>query len=590
MTPPTRRPCDGRSRSWRAPRWLLAAVPALAAAQQAVLVDNDAALRAFAAQREPSFDFRALPQVEAFGAGVAIDDNTPGLRIAAVTEVRRVASTASSLQSPWREGTFGRVLVQGQWYEVSDASVQSWGIGSATFGNDRAILSQSDGFVHSFQVGRSTRGWSLMAGDVQPQFSTLGTSLPLRGVLAQVAGPSSVFSATAGTLAHTWQGLFGETIRPTYLRDVAALKLEYWADPRTSVFAAAQRFQDRNSGNLDPQRIAQPLVRGSGFSAGARYADTLGSGLQRELAGEWARSRSRAEGQPWQYGQARVLDGSLQWPSAGLRGGWHRIDPDYASPSSQAVAGLHELYVGADWRPISTLGLSADLRTLRSTVAAAVADGVETAQRRSDATTLLANLSLARWLPGLSADASHYRVDTVTPSVGGTLAGQAVQRYDRINLNQSIGGWSAAVGALRYGARDRYLIDTESSTAGWDVRLGRFFAHSGGAGHGWFNASLARQHQSRDGVAQHRTRQAQAWAGAQLADRWSANLALGETRLTHEGTGLSTRLRQLSLDARMALASNAGVTGFMRIEQSDSESTPLRYRSTQGGLQLVLRY
>ena len=120
--------------------------------------------------------------------------------------------------------------------------------------------------------------------------------------------------------------------------EVAALKLEYWADPRTSVFAAAQRFQDRNSGNLDPERIAQPLVRGSGFSAGARFADSLGSGMQRELAGEWARSRSRAEGQPWQYGQARVLDGSLQWPSAGLRGGWHRIDPDYASPSSQAVA------------------------------------------------------------------------------------------------------------------------------------------------------------------------------------------------------------------------------------------------------------
>ena len=165
-----------------------------------------------------------------------------------------------------------------------------------------------------------------------------------------------------------------------------------------------------------------------------------------------------------------------------------------------------------------------------------------------------------------------------------------MQRYDRVNLNQSIGGWNAAVGALRYGSRDRFFVDTESSTTGWDARLGRFFAHSGGAGHGWFNASFARQQQSRDGIAQLRTRQAQAWAGVQGADRWSANLALGETRLTHEGTGLSTRLRQLSLDARMGLASNAGLNGFVRIERSDSESAALRYRSAQGGLQFVLRY
>jgi hypothetical protein len=506
-----------------------------------------------------------------------------------------VRSNASPEWTPWwRAGTFGLLRLQGEGSVVSEDGVQSWALGALTVSNDRAVLSQSDGLVNSLQVGRSTAQWLLMAGDVQPMFSALGTSLGLRGVLTQLAGPRSVLSATLGTVAHSWQGLAGDTEPPTYLRDAAALKLEHWTDERLSFFVTVQGFEDRKSSYRTDGPDAPP-VQGQSISVGGRFADVLPSGVAREVVGEWAGSRARVASGPWQRSQAQALDGALQWREAGLRAGWHHTDAGFVSLSTQVVAGLREAYLAGDWRPLDLLGLSADLRSTRSTTGIADGDRVRAGERRSDSATVLASLSLGRWLPGVSLDGSHYQVDTTTPSIAGWAGGKSKQRFDRMNVNLAVAGWTAGLGAMRLDSQDRYAVDASSTTDGWSARLGRAFSRGDGDGlawgdQAWINLLLSGQDQSPAGGPRNTLQQVQALGGWQLDGRWDLHFTLGQTQLEQDGGGLATRLRQAALDLRAALSRAASVTVFARIDRAESDTGSLSHRTSQAGVQFLVRY
>lgn len=226
---------------------------------------------------------------------------------------------------------------------------------SGTHSDDRA-LQRYPLLLQSAQMGWAGDGYQVALGDVAPDFSTLGTSLGIRGVLAQKQFGQSVVSVSAGTLAPTWNSLADAAKRTQFLRNVAAAKFDMPVGSTTRAFVSFQGYAD------DPATFDRGL---SALAPASGRTTTVGFVHQQDqltVTGEAGFSLWTESGQAGQRDHAYLLDAIYNGQGYTLRGGHHDLGAYYTSLSAQAAPGIIETYLGGNWQAASWLTLQSDVR------------------------------------------------------------------------------------------------------------------------------------------------------------------------------------------------------------------------------------
>jgi hypothetical protein len=152
-------------------------------------------------------------------------------------------ATGGTLLNPALNGSFYKAQVQGDLSATAPDGNVTYLQVSGTHSDDRA-LQRYPLLLQSAQMGWAGDGYQVALGDVAPDFSTLGTSLGIRGVLAQKQFGQSVVSASVGTLTPTWNSLADTAKRTQFLRNVAAAKIDMLVGSATRAFVSFQGYAD----------------------------------------------------------------------------------------------------------------------------------------------------------------------------------------------------------------------------------------------------------------------------------------------------------------------------------------------------------
>jgi hypothetical protein len=269
---------------------------------------------------------------------------------------------SGNLSTPYNTGSFNK------WTASTELKLldQSGGVtsvqGLITGSNDRAALSRYSWMLNQLQINRQSPGLQAQAGDVMANFSPLGSTLGMRGLqLTRNLGPFA-FSVHGGVVAESWEALVKRTpldsqpARNQYLRDVFGVKTEYSHSPTLKGWFSWQGFNDRPE-SVVPERRFSPEASTRSLTAGLNWQGASGT-----LLAEWARSDAQRGSTPARRADALIVDATWRLGSAGLRAGWHDVQPDFLSLAQTMPPGIREYYVGVDWTAAPWLMLGADWR------------------------------------------------------------------------------------------------------------------------------------------------------------------------------------------------------------------------------------
>lgn len=272
--------------------------------------------------------------------------------------------------------------------------------------------------LQSAQMGVAGKSYQVALGDVVPNFSALGTSLGVRGVLAQKRLGNTVVSASAGTLVSTWESLADPAKRSQFLRNVVATKVDMSLGATSRVFASFQGYAD------DPASLDGRL---SPVAPAAGRTGTVGYAYQHDklsVSSEFGYSVWSESHQVDQRDHAYLVDATYNGNGYTLWGGRHRLGAYYTSLSTQAAPGLIETYLGGTLQAASWLNLQSDVRRSENKLAAGTfinavsTDGVNLAQAITfggwQALSIMLNQTVSA---GRNADDSSNR----NSSYGGSL-------------------------------------------------------------------------------------------------------------------------------------------------------------------------
>jgi len=235
---------------------------------------------------------------------------------------------------------------------------------SARYTDDPAVLSKAvGGQIDTLQFGHVAEGYQVAFGDVAANFSTLGTSLGLRGFLGQTLIGQTVVSASAGYLAQDWETLVDSSKRTQYLRQVYALKIETPVHENLRIFVSGQGYRD----DTDSLDAGMSMLRAASTQAGTvGFSFDLG---RFAVQAEGGASRFREKGGESETDHALIVDAGWLFDALALRAGYRDIGLYYNSLSTQGGNGIEEIYLNANWRAASWLSLNADLRRSENEIA-----------------------------------------------------------------------------------------------------------------------------------------------------------------------------------------------------------------------------
>ena len=263
--------------------------------------------------------------------------------------------------SAMQPGGFAQLGFQGDLRIKSANDTVTHAQGSLTSTNDRAIQFRYPTQIGNFQVGRTSGGYQVLAGDVAADFSGLSSGLGLRGALASKEFGGLTATAFAGTVAESWEALLqssaldGLPPRTSYLRNVVGAKGDYKFSTDLTGYATLQNYRDKiSSAPLPP---LSPAFDGTIVTAGAKY---LSGPLQ--VTSEFAYSKKRDQNtNSNDADSAFVMDGTYSFSAVKLRAGYHDIGSNFASLAS-ASPGIREFYAGTDWAVTPQLVWTLDAR------------------------------------------------------------------------------------------------------------------------------------------------------------------------------------------------------------------------------------
>jgi hypothetical protein len=305
-------------------------------------------------------------------------------------------ASGGRLLTPQESGSYHRVDAEGKLCATSPTGDVTYALLSLTNTDDPSVLTHSTQ-INTLQVGRMTQAYEIALGDVNPGFSSLGTDLAMRGLLAKVHAGQTTIAGGAGVVAENWRSLWKSESRTQYQRDACALKLDTPITRSANLFVTAQGYSDREESLSAGTSVLEPA---------SAYATTAGFTFQKNgitLEGEMGASRWEEEGQDSQSDNAVILDAGWRGEKVGLRAGHHDLGPYYASVSAMASPGIEETYLGGDWTPSDWLTLNADLRRSENKQL-----GLTSIAQTADSIATDANLNLDRLLQGLSLSLQHY--------------------------------------------------------------------------------------------------------------------------------------------------------------------------------------
>ncbi len=454
--------------------------------------------------------------------------------------------------TPLRDGNFYKATVQGDLRGTEPTGDMRYLQFSVTGTNDRAVLSHAAGTqIGSLQMGIAGSGYQLALGDVAAGFSTLGTNVGLRGLLAQKQIGQSVISATAGVMVESWESLANAVDRTRYLRNAFAAKAETPMGEIGKVYATAQGYNDSKGDLANGATTLAP--------ASARLA-TAGFAYQKEqftLQGEAGFSRWEESGRAEESDQAYILDASWMFQSAGLRAGHHDIGKYYSSLAAQGGSGVKETYLNGNWIAADWLNLTADLRRSENALA-----GVPVVTfpptppsanaTQTDAFTLGAVITFGPSHPGWSLLLNHAQ------SLGENSGGAANRnRNDGVTVAYADQNWNGNLGYMLGSVENSGAPSTDADTNTWQFNIGRNLMDLTVQGApAWTlaaNLGASRQEQDLDSGGGPTTTRWQLGLNGQKTDWGILMASYMDGRTTGQATGVDIRQKSWQLEASHAL-------------------------------------
>lgn len=487
--------------------------------------------------------------------------------------------TQNSFGSALKPGNHSLMRLQSDLRVINDeAEVNYFQLGLTTT-DDRAILSQYPRHIDTLQVGRSGAGYLVSLGDVAPNFSSLGSALGLKGLMAQRAVGQAAVSMYAGVVAPAWE--FVERLVPQsqLLKEVQGVKVEYAFTNAFRAYATGQHGADL-ADNTGLIHIAPTRVNSG--SVGFVFAEQ-----DYQVTGETAYSDFEQDGSPSRRGGATILDAAWRTPTYAVRAGYHDLGANFSSLSYAARAGTREVYTGGDWMPASWLSFGADVRNSRNYSLPTFF--VPSRMSDTDSGSLRANLSLGtdhpNWYLGLQSSASDSR---------DTLGNDAANEQHSINLNYAEAPWTAslgyATGRMSYSA----FPDMSGRMDSWQAGAGRMFSDQNGFEPAtWIiNAYLSGNYQNQhlDSGAETKSLFSSLNLGGQLNQWGTLNLSLG-TGFNTRPLGQSTlRMTTVQIDASRPLGSQGSIKVYVRDVRRNVNDVALFAEEVVTGLQVTYRF
>jgi hypothetical protein len=280
----------------------------------------------------------------------------------------RNTQTGGAVLNPHAGGTLHRATFGSDYKRVTEGDVTTWAQTQLTQTND--LTSQRHKFlVNKVQVGYSQPGFVGAAGDLAVAHSTLGTTLPIRGLQAQKYFGPIYGSFAAGLFVEDWKSAFTKNVRTAYPREAYAMKLATAPNAMDAaikgldLYVTAQSFADQATSTVASPFITNPLNKAKGASAtvGAAYKyDKFAFNI------EGGKSRFDEEGRARLNDDAIMTDIAWQGDPVALRLGYHNIGTDYTTLATVAP-GTREAFGNVAWRVTTEFNATLDARQSRYT-------------------------------------------------------------------------------------------------------------------------------------------------------------------------------------------------------------------------------
>lgn len=500
-------------------------------------------------------------------------------------DVYHNSASGGSTVTPLMSGSYHRLQLQGDLRAMHMNGEQNYLLFSATNTDDPAVLSHAPGTqIGTLQLGHSATDYQVAVGDVMADFSSLGSSTGLRGVLVQKQFGDSLISGMAGALANSWEQLAKQVDRTQYIRRVYGAKLDTPIGSSSRVFVTAQSYSD-DEGSLDSGNSVLAPTSAHTTTAGFSYRQD-----RFVLQGEAGFSRWQEEGRDAKDDHAFILDANWYFDTLGLTAGHHDIGEHYTSVSAQVGSGLRESYLNGNWMAADWLSLNTDLRhsenilaTISTTGTPPATPSVNSSETDSLATT--ANISFGPAYTGLSLvlNQSLSRgensdgTDNRNTGYGSTLSYADQQ-------------WNASLGYQIASSQNGASSATDSDSRSWQLSLGRNWSSATEMAYAWMfglNLGLSRQMQELDAGGGPATTSWQLSLNGQH-DYWgvlSASYMHGST--SGQPGGGDLRQASWQIDASHPLGENNSVSLYLRNNTTSGSTTGADYEERVAGIQLV---
>jgi hypothetical protein len=498
-------------------------------------------------------------------------------------DVYRNSVTGTNTTTALRQGNFYKATAQGDLRSTQASGDMHYLQFSVSTTDDTSVISHAPGTqINSLQMGFAGTGYQVALGDVAASFSSLGTNLGLRGLLAQKQFGQSTISATAGVLADSWESLSNMVDATRYTRNVYAAKLETPVTTNSKAYVTVQGYNDVASSLTAG---ATTLAPASGRLATAGFAYQLD---QFGIQGEAGTSHWNGTGQSAQDDRAYIVDVNWNFQSVSLRAGHHDIGKYYASLAAQGGNGVKETYLNGNWLAKDWLNLTADLRRSENNLVAVTTPPTSTATR-TDAATLGATITFGPEHPGWALMLNQ------TQSLGENSDGSG-------NRNRSYGAtmsysdmiWNGTLGFMRGTVKNNAAQSSDATTRTWQMTVGRNWSDTSPSGMPvWtagVNLGLSRQEQTLASGGGPSTTTWQVGMTGQRASWGSLTASYLEGTISGQTGGGDLRQKGWQLEATHPFKGQNSVKLYVRDNRTTGSTTGADYKEQVTGVQLVYVY
>jgi len=458
----------------------------------------------------------------------------------------------------------------------------SWLTLDASFSDDRAVLDHPT-LIGNLQLGRAGERYRVALGDVPTGFSTLGTNIGLRGLLAEGYLGDTLLQAVAGVQADSWESIARKERRSRYQRNSYGFKAGRAFGERFSAYLSTQGYSDDRD---------EDVAALTGLAPAEGNVSTVGFSFREgrfTLNGEAATSSWKEKGFGRERDHAWILDAAWQGDRLGLQAGYHDLGLYYTSLSAATLSGISEAYANASWIATEWLSLNADVRHTENERAeppplAPVPPPVPYSPNaaKADSWTLGASVGIPA-IEGLSLQLSHSR------SNGDNDDGSRNDQQDSLaNLQFSRAGWSTGLGWQRGEVDSAAAAAMDSRIDGWNAFVGREWAGMSDAG--WSlgtTLSYASQRQRLDSGARNSSDSYQVALNGQHPWLGQFSLAWYDGRVRDPSTGQHLDQRGLQLEAGHALGRYGSLKLYYGRNDSFEDRSDIAYMERTLGLRFM---